>query len=329
MKNNSSKANLKPIKRQHYVEYYLIRILRIILLCMPLDMASFLMGKIWRIIAPFNTRHSRVLRHIKWAMGDEYTPAEREKIARNMWENLGRTFCESMIAERVLKNPKRIAVNEAVFRHWNEECSEGALLLTHHFGNWELSSAATVLYSDRKVLGIYKSIKNPLVEAYFLNKRKILFPGGLYSEQSGAAKKALEGVRAGYDMAMVCDLRQLRGTIVKFFDMPFAVSNFPETIAIRYKKPVFVAQLRRLKGAYFTLDAKLIDYEITGDLKQDSHNLTQSVHSEFEKWVRQNPEQWMWAPFRWNRRRKPMKKPISWEEHCKLSHPPKPNKLDN
>ncbi|MEP3266093.1 MAG: hypothetical protein ABJN78_10070 [Hyphomicrobiales bacterium] len=305
------KKKFIPTRYKHYTEYILLRFIRLILLCMPVDMASYLMGKAWRIIAPFNKRHQRAIRHMEWALGDDSTPIEREKIARAMWENIGRTFCEGLISDRILKNPKRIIADSETFRHWNEECKDGALLLTHHFGNWELSSAPAVLYSDHKILGVYKSIRNPLVEGFFLKLRKPLFPGGIYSQQDGAAKKSIEKIRNGIDMAMVCDLRFNRGTPIKFFNMPFPVSSFPETLAIKYKKPVFAAQLRRVKGAHFALDMKQIHYEVTGNLKIDNRNLTQALHSQFELWIRENPEQWMWAPYRWTHRLQPIKKPMS------------------
>ena len=302
----------------HYVELLLFTFLRVIFMCMPIDMASYLIGKSWRLLGPLNKRHQRVLRHIEWAMGDEYTSPQREKIARDMWENLGRTSCEALIADKILKDPKRIIADNDTFRHWSNECNDGAMLLTHHFGNWELSSAPTVLYTDHKIFGIYKQIKNPLIESFILKLRRPLFPGGLYSERSGGAKKALANIRNGIDMAMVCDLRFNSGNVVNFFDMPFPVSNFPETLAIKYKKPVFAAQLRRLKGAYFTLDMKQIKYKNTGNIKADSYHLTQALHTQFEEWIRENPEQWMWAPYRWSHRHSSIEKPLSWIQFSTL-----------
>lgn len=322
-------TNKQSISLAHYAEYFLLRILRAILLCLPVDVASYVIGKIWRIVGPFNNRHGRVLRHIEWAIGDETTMAERHQIARAMWENIGRTFCEGLIVENILKDKSRIIVNNEAFRYWNEECVNGALLLTHHFGNWELISVPTISCKNHNIMGVYRRVKNPLVEAFFLKIRNPLYTGGLFSQQGGAARQAVTGIRAGKDMAMVTDLRDNRGIKVNFFDMPTSVSNFTESLAIKYDKPVFVAQLRRLKGAHFILDMMEIKIEPTGNFEVDCFNLTQAVHRQFELWIRKNPEQWMWAPYRWSGRWDTIEKPISWDDFCQLDLATKTNNLDN
>lgn len=329
MRHQTPKINIKDIKFRHYVEYCLLLILGFLIVWIPTDVGSFMIGKGWRFFGPYGHRHSRVLRHLEWAFGDQYSAPEREKIARKMWENLGRTFYESMFAERFLKKPERFKVGGEAFNHLKHDCSDGIVLLTHHFGNWEFIGIPISSFTDHKLLAIYKKIRNPLVEAIYYKKRKMIFTGGLYSEKARAAKRAVEGVRAGYDLAMACDLRNMGGTVVNFFDMPFHVTNFPETLAVKNKKPVFVAQLRRLKGAHFVLDIEKIDYKITDDVKRDSHNLAQAVHSQFEKWIRQHPEQWMWASYRWSSRHdSPEIIPLSWNKYCKLKRAAKPKKLD-
>lgn len=304
-----------PIKLRYYAEYYLTRLLRGLLFILPIDVASFVMGKMWRLIGPLNSRHKRVLRHMEWALGGETNHKDREIFAREMWENLGRTFAEGLISDRLIHDPHRFSADSAVFADWVDNCRNGSLLVTHHFGNWELSSLPTVIFSDHKVMGIYRRVKNPLVERFFLAKRSHLFPGGLYSQSGGAARQAVMRVKSGTDMAMVADLRDNRGVTVNLFGMPATMSGFPATLAIKFKKPVFVAQLRRLSGAHFKLDIHRIDAPDTGDFDADCTQLTQLIFNQFEAWIRTDPAQWMWAPYRWSARRDEESKPLSWAEH--------------
>lgn len=320
----------KPsIPLRYHVEYGLVRLLRGLLLSMPVDLASFLMGKIWRLLAPLNGRHERVLRHMDWALGDEMDRKERERCARAMWENIGRTFCEGLISDRLLREKWRFRIEDDAFRHWSEECRNGALLITHHFGNWELTSAPTVLFTDHEVMGIYKRVKNPLVESYFLKIRAPLFPGGLFSQQRGAARHAISRIKAGSDMAMVADLRDNRGVRVELFGMPAFMTSFPATLALRFDKPLFVAQLRRLRGARFILDMRKIEFVPSGDFSRDCEALTQAMHRQFERWIRDNPHQWMWAPYRWSGRRDEQTKPEPWTESSEGSTTRFPQNLDN
>jgi KDO2-lipid IV(A) lauroyltransferase len=50
----------------------------------------------WRWIAPYNRRHKRALANLERAF-PEKTPEERERIARAMWENLGRVMVETYV----------------------------------------------------------------------------------------------------------------------------------------------------------------------------------------------------------------------------------------
>lgn len=307
-------ARTKNIKLQYYIEYGLVRLLRLILLSMPIDMASFLMGKVWRIFGPFNIRHKRALRHIEWAMGDQYGAMAREKIIRNMWENIGRTFAEGLISDRIVKDAHRFNVTTDVFSSWKESCTNGSVLVTHHFGNWELAAVPPVFFANHNVSGLYRRIKNPLVESFFLSVRSDLFPGGLYSQQRGSAMHAVEQLKRGQDVSMVMDLRDGRGVNVELFDMPAMMSTFPAQLALKYQKPLFIGQMRRTAGAHFELDLVRINHSQINDQKRETIAITQAIHSQFEAWIRENPDQWMWASYRWTGRRDEVKKPESWQE---------------
>ena len=310
------KNDHQPIKLKYYIEYALLRLLRGILFAMPVDWASSLMGQIWRCVGPFNARHKRALRHMEWALTDITSHKEREKIARAMWENLGRTFCEGLIADRLRDDTARFEVDQAAVEQWNRETQQGALLVTHHFGNWELACAPVLHHTNQKVMGIYRRIKNPLVEDFMIRLREPLFPGGLFSQQNGAARKTVSALKAGGIMAMVGDLRDNRGVKVSLFDMPASLSTFPAILALKFDKPIYVAQTRRKKGAYFALDFERIAKPDSGNFEKDCQLLTQALHTQFEKWIRANPEQWMWAPYRWSGRYDETGKPQSWASYC-------------
>ena len=60
----------------------------------PLQVASWLSGNLWRLIAPRLRRQKRALANLELAF-PEKSLGERKAIAAAMWENLGRTFAES------------------------------------------------------------------------------------------------------------------------------------------------------------------------------------------------------------------------------------------
>src|SRR5688572_16377371 len=92
---------------QHRVEYGALRLLAGLIRSLPLDAGANLSGRLWRLIAPLNRRHKRALANLAIAF-PEKSEAEREAIARAMWENLGRVMAETMQIDRLIAEPDRI-----------------------------------------------------------------------------------------------------------------------------------------------------------------------------------------------------------------------------
>src|ERR1700749_4322774 len=76
------------------LEFVALWVVIVIARAMPLQVASWLSGKLWRLIAPRLSRQKRALANLELAY-PEKSPRERAAIASAMWENLGRTFAES------------------------------------------------------------------------------------------------------------------------------------------------------------------------------------------------------------------------------------------
>ena len=98
-----------PLSRdlRYRAEYAVLRLLIGFVRLFPIDVAGSISAKIWRLVAPYNRRHKRALANLERAFPDK-TPAEREAIARRMWENLGRVMVETMNIDRILKQPDRL-----------------------------------------------------------------------------------------------------------------------------------------------------------------------------------------------------------------------------
>ncbi|MEM8794810.1 MAG: lysophospholipid acyltransferase family protein, partial [Pseudomonadota bacterium] len=244
-------------------------------------------------------RHKRALRHIEYALGKDHDLKAIRAIAADMWESIGHTFAEGLVMERIMRQPDRFDASVDAFANNWVKTENGSVIATHHFGNWELASAASVLFSDKRLLGLYKRIKNPEVERFITGIREAGYPGGLYSDRGNGARRAVATIRDGGDMAMVADLRDPKGVEVAFLGRSMMASQFPASLSRRYGKPLFAAQMRRVKPARFVLDLVEIPVPVTDNVSDDIRVATQAVFQQFEDWIRQDPEQFMWAPKRW------------------------------
>ena len=293
----------------HYVEYAAVRIIRAILLALPVDVGVAILAKIWRYAARLEPRHKRAIRHMSWALDIQEGSPKLHQLAADMWENIGRTFAEALILDRLAKDPSRFSCKSSVYHDgWAVE-KDGAIVVTHHFGNWELAGVPALGLHDRNVLSVYKRLSNPLTEAFLKSIRATIYRGGLFNSQDEGVFRAADYLRAGGDIALVTDLRDNNGIVVKFFGMPMEVSPLAAILARRMNKPLYVAQMRRVENSRFELDMKKVAIPDSEDPRDDIQQTMVLVFDQFEEWIRENPAQFMWAPYRWTGRRDKAEKP--------------------
>jgi Kdo2-lipid IVA lauroyltransferase/acyltransferase len=291
---NNGRRRLRRLK--YALEYTALRALVVLLHLMPLDFASWLMGSIWRLIAPHLKRHERALRHLASAY-PEKGRAEIETIAREMWMQLGRTFAESLMIERLLR-AGRIDDRSGPLLDKIKASGRGTVFVSMHSGNWELAVVPTAWHGI-KAAGIYQRMKNPKVDDYVTLARRDRYPRGLLPKGTDAARKVVRIIREGGAVALLADLRDRRGISVPFFGRPAPSTPFPALLARSNDAFLLAGRVVRTKGVHFIIEAEVIDPPRTGDRDADIQDATRRVHELFEKWIREHPEQWMWAHRRW------------------------------
>lgn len=292
-------VNASPVPRLQRlswrVQYWALLAIAGLLRPLGLDRASALMGACWRRLAPFNARHARADAHLAAAL-PELSEAERSVVLADMWENLGRTAAETILLDLLLAEPERIVCD--VPAEELHKATSGAIFVSLHSGNWEVVS---VPLRDAGVAlkAVYKPLSNPLVEDWLLAKRSPVYPGGLIGRQHGVALKLRSIARAGATLAIIADQTDRTSITVDFFGRPARAMPFPALLARRLGLPLFVGRSIRTHGAHFRIEGRWLEVPRTDDAEADSAALTQAIHTVFEGWIRQHPEQWMWAHRKW------------------------------
>jgi KDO2-lipid IV(A) lauroyltransferase len=278
------------------LEYWAFRLVAFIFTALPLEIASSLSAWGWRAIAPLLPRHKRALDNLKLAF-PEKTDKERERIARAMWASLGRTFAEFFHMDQILAE-KRIAMEPAELF---EKIRNGPpfVICTLHLGNWEICSQVG-LRIGLPIAGTYKAAENPLVDRYITAIRAPMYPGGLFDKSSATARKMLRIAREGGYPAFLGDLRERGGVPTMFFGRKAMSNLFPALIARTLNLPIYAACVRRLPGTRFETRVERIEPPRTNDRDADVQAMTQALQSVFETFIRETPEQWMWAHRRWD-----------------------------
>ncbi|WP_205520935.1 lysophospholipid acyltransferase family protein [Propylenella binzhouense] len=286
------------------VEYAGLRTVAALVRALPVDSSSSLMGAAWECVAPRTRRHRRVLENLRRAFPDK-TEAEREAIARAQWNNLGRTFAETFQIDRILADGSRfeVVLPDAV-RARIADCPTGAVFVALHSANWEV--AAWPLRSRYSLAGIYQKLSNPRSDRYVTGLRSELFDGGLFSKGHTTPGRVMRWVRSGNAIGLLGDHRETNGVPVTFFGREATANPFPAMLARRLHVPLFAGRVVRLAGSRFRIDGVEIPVPETNDPTADVLAATQSLQAQFEAWIRERPQEWMWVHDRWRigRRRK-------------------------
>lgn len=294
---------------RYRAEYLGLRLIAGLVRSAPLEIAGNISARMWRLIAPYDRRHKRALENLAIAFPDK-SVEERTAIALAMWENLGRVMVETMQLDRIIAEPDRLELVESTARVFDRYRNKmgAAIGVTLHMGNWELA-AWPLTVAGNNPAAVYRTVKNPYVDRYVRALRKDLYPGGLLgrgrmngadNEGQKTARLIMDFVRQGGRLGLVCDLHDRTGLPVPFFGRPARSVAIPAMIARRVGARIWVGRCLRVgKQSRFRIEFKELKVPRTANASEDVKTITAAMQAQFEDWVREVPEQWMWSNRRW------------------------------
>jgi Kdo2-lipid IVA lauroyltransferase/acyltransferase len=289
---------------RYRVEYVALRIIIAAVRAMPLDRAVRVSAWCWKTIAPLLRRHTRALNNLTIAF-PEKTAAERDVIARAMWANLGRVMAETMQLDRIIADPSRIEItSQRIFQRYKGRLGP-AVGVSLHMGNWELA-IWPLTSAGAEPAAVYRSVNNPYVDRYLRDQRKVLYPGGLLAKgREEDSKKTVriitDYVRKGGRLGIVSDLHDNQGIPVPFFGTPAKSVAAPALIARRLGVRIWMARCIRVgTESRFRIEMKELKVTRTTNQGEDIRTITAAMQAQFEEWIRETPEQWMWSNRRWS-----------------------------
>ena len=235
----------------------------------------------------------------------EKSLAERRKILRRVYAGLGRQlgeFCQ--FPSYTKENVSRIAIYDG-FENYDaaRRRRKGVLLLTGHFGGWEIGSYAHSVYGN-PIKIIVRDLDNPYVND-LVRRYRTRYGNETFDKQE-FARSLLGAMREGETVGILMDTNMTppQGVFVDFFGLPACTASGLARVALRTEAAVVPA---------FTLwDSTTRKYRIrfdpevtltrTGDDEADITANTASFTKIFEVFARRYPDQWLWMHRRWKTR---------------------------
>ena len=265
---------------------------------LPVDAASAVGGWLGRRIGPLLTAHRTARRNLRRAF-PEMSDADIARTLVRMWDNLGRVAAEYAHLETIANDPARVQIidPDGIAAGLRDD-SKGSLMVSAHFGNWELALLPSYRAGLNQV-SFYRAPNNPFVSVLVQRLRGRLGAGRFLPKSAEGARQALAMLKVGAHIAMLVDQKQNEGIAVPFFGRDAMTTPAPAAFAQRMRVPIVAAKVERVDGARFRITAFGVEQAQSGDRRADVAETTRRINALFEGWIRARPEQWFWVHRRW------------------------------
>jgi len=237
--------------------------------------------------------------HLAYAFGESLTPSQRRRVARRVFTNLGRSAVEWLQLPRLSSNDlQRLVASDGV-KHLRRAIKQGrgAILLTAHFGNWEVIPPYIISLGFKGGV-LARRLRYPEYESFIVSMRGAK---GIPTFTRGSLKEVATLLRANQIIGMLPDqdIDSVDGVFVNFFGHPAYTPIGPAALSLMTGSPILPCFLIR-EGAGFRLVIEPpLSAPQAADRTQALTLLTQAWSAVIESYVRRYPDHWVWMHRRW------------------------------
>lgn len=283
---------------------FLLKSLSFILGHIPRFIAYGLGGLLGLLVSRILKRHRRTaLENLERAFGESLTRPERERLVKRLFKNLGVMFFEfnrmawlkSSEVDKFIEFKGLDRIEKALQK------GKGVILLTAHYGNWELLHAA-LGHKGYSLELVVRKLDSPFFEKFV---RWVRTRSGINIVYKVKAMLPLVRRLNSNAVAMIlADQNTVRdeGFFVDFFGVPASTNKGPALLARKTGAavlPVFIVR----DGIRHTVEVwEELELASTGDKENDARENTARFAKLIEKAIRAHPEQWFWVHRRWKTR---------------------------
>ncbi len=261
-------------KTRYKIEYYAVLTLIFILNLVPYrlalkfgDFIGFLAFSVIRI------RRAVTLDNLRKSFGDKYNDSEYRKISAGSYRNIARGFIEYGLFPKLSKRDlsKYLSIEGEENIKKIKESGRGAVLVTGHFGSWELMGA----FIARRGWPIDYLVgeQHNLLVNKIMNDHRRLFDIGLI-EMGVAARGVFKAVKEGRMVCMLSDQDAGNdGAVVDFLGRPASTPKGPAAFAIKTGAPLVCGFIIRNGARQKIIVEPPVEFHPSGNKENDIKNL--------------------------------------------------------
>lgn len=262
------------------------------------------LGRVLSRLCP--VRRAVVLRNMQRVFGDSLGTADYRRLAEAFYAHMGRFIFETIAY--TLKSPRRLAgevrVEGMEIPLRAAQAGRGLIILTGHFGNWEIACTAGILRFPQyrgKFHFVRRPISNRWVDELVL--RRFRRAGLEVIPKKNSLERILNVLERNEALVFIMDQHASvpkDGIPVEFFGEPAGTFRSLALIARASAAPVIPAHgWREADGRHALRFEEPIPWQHCPDPAQEILLNTRAYNRALERMVLEHPQQWFWMHKRW------------------------------
>ena len=293
------KRNFKNVV-EYYAALWLITLLRYLPRRTGITAARGLAAILY---SAMGRQRNNTIAHLKLAYGDEKTDKEIRCIARAVFRHFLTAGVDAARIPIFLKEGMDRHIR-ADNMHYFEQAfrrGKGMILLTAHFGNWELLGA-WLTWKGYPLRVVGSPLANPRLDQLITETRN---QAGYFNIARGTeTREIIRSLKNGYPLGILMDQdTRVKGVFVDFFGRKANTPVGPVLLARRFNIPIIPAFMHLEPDFIYHVEClPPINPSATGDPEKDVLADVQQCSDVYERIIREHPEQWAWFHRRWRRR---------------------------
>lgn len=242
----------------------------------------------------------RTIEHLTFVYGHEKTPTEIKKLAQRVFVHFATVAGDFVRLPVILREDINQLVTATGLEHLDRAFAEGRglLMITCHFGNWEMLGAWLARNGYRmSVVGT--TLFDPRLDKILVETRDQA--GYTNIARGKGTRDIIRTLKKGEAVGMLIDQdTKADGVFVNFFGRPAHTPTGPTVLARRLDLPIIPIFSYLQDDLTYRIEClPPLELVKTDNEADDIQINTQKCSDAYEAMIRRFPEQWVWMHKRW------------------------------
>jgi len=265
-----------------------------LLRAIPIDAASGFGAWLFKRLGPLTSTHRIALRNLRLCF-PAWDEAERQRLAKAQWENVGRVLIEFFLMDKIMADPARVEVIGIEKLEAIKASGRPTVFVSGHFANWEVMAAASQRVGIDGVLA-YRGANNPYIDARMRESRRRYGITLFAPKGAKGGREMMSALGRGVSVGILSDQKYYEGILAPFFGHDVRTQHAPVRFAMRFGAHLQPGWVERGKGARFRVYVgDEIPLPAEGGTPEDVEAGVRAINAFIESRARARPWEYWWV----------------------------------